>query len=529
MISSQTYSHFQKWFYRLLPLLMFLFGFWYFSLRILGVDLAYIPGDLGDSRFINYILEHGYQWMSGTVNDFWNAPFMHPYPNVIAISDNMLGTMPIYSFFRSIGFQRETAYQLWWLMICALNYWSAYFVSKKWTKRNEIAVLVAFIFAFSIFNLGQMEYMQMIIRFMVPITIYNAAKLVETGSLKNFLFLLIGLVYQFYSVIYTGFFLFYFTLGFIILYALITKRYLFFKPLFQKSKVFYTLGITVTSIFLLVILFLPYWNISDVTGFKLFDEVKWTLPTWKSYLLPSPVSVPWHFLTMSFYSALDNWWVHISFPGMIPLLTIIAQPFLWIYWKVKKRTPSKLLLTLSITTFLVFLFFLRTENGLSLYALIFKLPGMNSMRVLNRFIHVGLFFALIALAFGILNRSKKWVLLLLLLAIIDNSFRASGVRRTEKSEIVQRRIQTAGMIKNFIRKDQTSFVILPGENQKVLEIHLDAMITSQMIGVPTINAYTSSSPVEYGEFFQFATEPALENWLNLNNIDPSTVFVLKYQ
>jgi hypothetical protein len=40
-----------------------------------------IPGDLGDSRFNMYVLEHGYRWLTGLDASFWSAPFFYPFTN----------------------------------------------------------------------------------------------------------------------------------------------------------------------------------------------------------------------------------------------------------------------------------------------------------------------------------------------------------------------------------------------------------------------------------------------------------------
>ena len=200
--------------YKLSPLVAFVFGIWYFCIRLLGYQLEYIPGDLGDSRFINYLLEHGYQWLKGDVDSFWDGGFMYPFKNAIALSDNMIGTLPIYSIWRVLGFSNETAYQLWWMSICSLNYWISYIVFKKWFSRADIAVVLAWIFAFTLFNLGQLNYMQMIIRFAVPLAFYAAYKLVNTPSLKYLTLYSFAIIFQFYCVIYTGFYLFYFFVAF---------------------------------------------------------------------------------------------------------------------------------------------------------------------------------------------------------------------------------------------------------------------------------------------------------------------------
>jgi len=188
-----------------MPLWAFIIGIWYFCIRILGYDLEYIPGDLGDSRFINFLLENGHQWINSGFNSFWEGGFMYPFENSIALSDTMLGTLPVYTIWRWFEFSPETSYQLWWISICILNYWCAYYVFKKWSGHPYIALILAWIFAFSIFNIGQLVFMQMIVRFMVPIAFYAAYQIVRTPSLKFLAIYCLSIVFQFYCVPYTGF------------------------------------------------------------------------------------------------------------------------------------------------------------------------------------------------------------------------------------------------------------------------------------------------------------------------------------
>jgi len=110
----------------IIPVALFLWGMWSLPYALLNPDHALIPGDLGDARFNNYVLEHFHQYVGGGVESFWDAPFMHPEENVIARSDNLLGTAPIYDAFRRLGWDRENAFQLWILVLFALNYWGAF-------------------------------------------------------------------------------------------------------------------------------------------------------------------------------------------------------------------------------------------------------------------------------------------------------------------------------------------------------------------------------------------------------------------
>ena len=55
----------------------------------IGWGLEYLPGDLGDTRFNLFVLEHGKQFLLGEVQQYWSAGFMHPEPEVITLSDNL--------------------------------------------------------------------------------------------------------------------------------------------------------------------------------------------------------------------------------------------------------------------------------------------------------------------------------------------------------------------------------------------------------------------------------------------------------
>ena len=79
---------------------VFLVFLYFIVIRPLGYDLSFVPGDLGDSRFNMYVLEHFYRYIGGVQKDFWSAPFFYPFPYTMAFSENHIGTGIIYSFFR---------------------------------------------------------------------------------------------------------------------------------------------------------------------------------------------------------------------------------------------------------------------------------------------------------------------------------------------------------------------------------------------------------------------------------------------
>ena len=515
-----------KLLYKWSPLIAFVIGIWYFCLRILGYDFEYIPGDLGDSRFINFLLEHGHRWVSGELPDFWDGQFMYPFKNTIALSDGMLGTLPIYSLFRLLNFSPETAYQLWWLCVCCLNYWISYLVFKKWFGRNDVAVVLAYVFAFSIFNLGQLGYTQMSIRFMVPVVFYAAHKMVVSPALSYLSMYCCALVVQFYSVAYTGFYLLYFSILFMLILCFLNKSWSDLRYYFKKEKLIYTVLIFFVSGITLLWYLLPYQNMSDTVGLRLYREVLVNLPLWHSYLFPHNSSLTWRFLFDLTKPEVKEWWLHMLFTGIIPFTVIILSPLYLVYARYKKIQISVLLKSLIITSIVITLLHLRTENGWSFYALIFKLPGIKSMRVLTRFMNVELFILLLLFGYFLTKIQTKYLPLFFLLVVTDNLFLPERTPREKKEELIKRK---EVVIKEIQKYDLTKIkaVAYVNTTQPIYVTHLDAMLATQNLGLKTVNGYSSYCPDDFRDFFLQGTEEGVLKWAVLNKLRTEEILLLK--
>lgn len=509
-------------------------GLCLFNLRITGFELTYIPGDSGDARFINYLLEHGYLSFSGQ-HAFWDAPFMYPQPHVLAFSDNMLGTLPVYSLFRLMGSDRETAYQLWWMSISLLNFAACYFVLFKLCRKPLPAALGAFIFAFGLFNQSQMSFLQMNIRFGVPLILYYAWLSITQPALKNYLLYCLWMIVQFYCIIYTGFLAFYLSLFFMAVTLMVYRKKEIFRFYFRGKNLVYFTCITIATATLLYLLLKPYIEISEITGLRMFREVVPTLPMAGSWFFSHESAYTWSFLSGHLKNDFPEWQLHYIFPGILPLIAFLWGGIYLLRQRIKKQKTDRLLLVFFIATLTTFLLFLRTSSGYTLYALIFKLPGMNSLRVLSRVIHVELFMMLALFAllvtygFERLKKQKQYIAaaLLVLAVLADNAFDAEKSLRTDKTTLRMRTEKVVEMIKADNKNGKKTMALVCNSGQAAYLTHLDAMMAAQELQMNCINGYTSYCPDDYGPFFLNANGKGLELWISKRKIDTAGVLVIR--
>ena len=116
---------------------------------------------------------------------------MYPDKRTLTYSDNLLGTLPLYIFFRLLSFDRETSFQLWFLLICALNFISAFLCFKKLKFNLYLSAIGAYIFAFSLTFIAQIGHVQMIAIFCIPWIFYYLIRFFNSWDAKHLGFLVL--------------------------------------------------------------------------------------------------------------------------------------------------------------------------------------------------------------------------------------------------------------------------------------------------------------------------------------------------
>lgn len=147
-----------------------------------------IQNDPGDSRLNNYILEHGFRWLTGDPGhaSFWNPPFFYPQMNVGAYTDIHLGTAPIYGWWRVLGFHPDTSFQLWMLTVMSLNFLGAYLWLQRglrpWVRLQPFAASAgAFVFAYASSRVAQIGHQQMLPHFYTIAALYALTRILSAA------------------------------------------------------------------------------------------------------------------------------------------------------------------------------------------------------------------------------------------------------------------------------------------------------------------------------------------------------------
>lgn len=495
----------------LIIIVIFLIGFWLIATQPLGFKLERLPGNLGDTRFNNYILEHDYRWITRDDPSLWDAPFFYPYQQTLAFSDNHLGSMIFYAFFRCLGLYRETAFQAWYLLSYLLNFAAATIVMKKINLKPLAIGIGAFLFTFSLPVLAREGHGQLSYRFCIPLACYSFWLFSQKPKLKLLALTLLWLVWQFYLSIYLGYFL---SLLLTVIaiglpfyqYRSIIKCLRYWpcliinawKSIKVKPDIFYLFSIF--SLFLaLIYLFQPYISASKTYNLtRSWQEVSQILPRPQSYFI-SDGSILWGSFSNHVANIENYRWEHQLFVG-ISAFTLLTLGTIWRF-----QSPYRKMAFLFLNAAAILVLLTIKIDSFSIYKIIWTLPGVNSIRAVSRIILVllwpiALFIsieldALLRLNNQVFNYSIIGIIFLSLMIIESALFNHVTF---SKAEAYSRILTLREQIPSNLPEDPVLFVWNPNSS-KWYFTELDAMMLSQDLGWPVLNGYSGNTIKGYGQ------------------------------
>jgi|GEM_PF-328215 len=485
------------------PLALLAFGFVFITLHQSDY-LRAVPGNMGDARFNNVVLEHLFLWFSGKEQGLWSPGFFFPYPGTLTFSDNHFGTAAVYILMRLFGLDPEAAFIGWYTVAAPLNYVCCYYTLRKLGISQRGSAVGAFVFTFALNVSARHGHAQLAYRFAIPLAMLAWQRFVEKANIKHLAILAAWVTVQFYGSIYLGYFLLLligatFVAQFVIgqitsgadrpVNALISAA----RAAVGKRAIGSVLAIVACGI-ALIVLFYPYMHYSRLYGFSRgYAEIESMLPRPSSYLL-SDGSYLWGGFDKHIDGIPMRWEHQMFFGASTCLLAAVAV----------LRKPSRMALTALVSLLLVTIVTLDVR-GHSLYSLIAHLPLANAIRAVTRIGLVMIFpVALMAgMGFDRLTATNSrslasLVAALALVAFMLVEYTAYYTERMPIKELRDRYTSLESRVPSNLKEDAILYLPL-ASNEPYYYSEIDGIRLSQALHRNTINGYSGNAPVGFND------------------------------
>jgi hypothetical protein len=460
---------------------------------------ASLQADPGDTLLNGYILEHSWQWLTRPdyVGSYWSPAFFHPQKLVLAYSENLLGTAPLYWLLR-LAVPALTAYQLWMMLITALTYVSFAAVLRRLGVGHLLAAVGGFVFAFGSPRLIHIGHQQLLPHLFAPWAVLAGWTFLNRPTVAIFA----GLLAASYAQLLAGIYLGWFTLFGLAVFAavtLIADRELW-QPLVEFGRRRWPAVLALVAVWagLVVLLLAPYGEANR--GFhRPYDEVRALTPVPTDWLSPTALSV-WHGWLPK--SGVGELWL---FVGFVPLV---------IAWCGFGGPPGQVRLrTACLVTALVLVVLATRYGGLWTWKPIYRwVPGGQAIRAVGRIVFTVELFALMGGLVGLGNLLRRARFgdaiagLILAVAIWEQL----PVRSPQSFAIApwQERVNR---VREQMVPGTPSYVDLP-PGRPYWESQLIAMWAGLEANVPVVNGYSGRYPAGYPDWTRSMTDDELRVW-----------------
>jgi hypothetical protein len=478
---------------------------WPLGCWVLGLATAFYPtllsgfakvqGDLGDSRLVNFVLEHGYRWLTAKplAESLSSPPIFHPARGTAFYTDLMLGFAPLYWPWRWLGATPETAYQLWMILCWSLNFLACYLLLRRGLRSTELGAAVgAFLFAFASARMANIVHLQLVPQFFLLATLIAAVELLRTAenehnSLRSRLMIGVlfgGLLLQLVSSVYP--LVFFTAAAAAALAAALARR--------QDRRALAALllrhwptlaAAAAIALVLAAPVILRYWRTADELGFRPYAVGK--LPRPLSWLLMGKLNLVYGWLHELPALAWAGRSPHHNGVGLLSLAAAVIG-----LWQGRRNRLVQLVL---IGTAALFLLTLRMPGDWSLWQWAREiLPGAAALRAVARVGMMGLVPAAIGIAIfsdRLAERRGRWLVALLALLVAAEQLHRPW---TYDKAAVERRIEATAAL---VPADADGFLLVTSGETVDPHVHDVAAWTALAAGVPTVNGRSGNRPQEW--------------------------------
>jgi F5/8 type C domain-containing protein len=140
-----------------------------------------IPHDLGDPVLNTWLLWWSSKQLPLTAA-WWNAPMFFPAPDVMALSELLIGLLPITVVVQWLTHNPSAAYNVAFLLSFPLCGLAAYALALELTERRDASLLAGLAFAFAPYRMGQLAHLQMLSYYWAPVALVGLHRYLRTDD-----------------------------------------------------------------------------------------------------------------------------------------------------------------------------------------------------------------------------------------------------------------------------------------------------------------------------------------------------------
>ncbi len=496
-----------------IAVMMCLAGLWFLLGQLVAGHFKVVPGDLGDSRFNAIVLEHGFRYLRG---DAWHHPYwsprwsFFPHKNVLAYSDNLLGTLPLYVILRVFGLSELSALNAWLVVISIANYIAMYLLLRAVSLSRIGAALGGFLFAFAMPRGEQLNHLQLFPQFFTPLCFLC---LVKMRSLRPWTVwaTFSCVVLQLYAAVYLGWFLaLALGIGATVMLAMCLISTEFRHALRDGLKQLWVhlIAALVVSIVALLPMGIHYARAQAEVGPRKYDEIREMLPRMGSYFLPADYTFVYRWM-LKIKANIPVAHEQAMFAGYLALICVIL-----LLCSICKRTKYNtgdwwkyVFVAIWLTTVTSTLWI----NG-SLWGYLHRVvPGGGAIRAVSRIVLLQLLplGAAVAWVATWLEKRSGWAVAALFATLIV--FENSGLARYHFA--IRRHYVRVSRIQSELARKECAKFLVAGKDE-AYKIQLDAMWASLQSKIPTINGLSGNAPPKWPlENLKDVRETEVRVWL----------------
>lgn len=456
-------------------------------------DLQRIQTDEGDTRLVNYILEHSYRWamFSLPIGGLWSPPIFYPAPNVGAYTDILLGVAPYYWPWRWLGLPPDTAYQFWMMLVVALDFAAMFALLRRGFSLSAFPSAVgAYLFSFGSPRITDTGHQQLLSEFYSVAAVYALLRVFspDAGKRKRLWIaaFFAAVVLELWSGFYLGWFLVFLT-TLALIWAIARPEYRAdLRQLWKEHRRAIVLC-SFLSLFALLPMAGPYLQALAESGPRCYQDVRDGQPRIASWICVPPEH--WLYGRLIGDASLFRHLSGLNEQRMGVGFITLAMALVGLWWGRRERS-SRLLFFVFVTAVIGATF--HPIGQFVWNAVYHAFPGASAIRAVAR-IGIPL---LLPLGLGVAlflermrSRWPAWALALCGLAVAAEQGVTTGAYPKQAP-----RLRVAAIAARVTPGSQAFFCSSSGVGGYIAGDQLDAMWAQLSTGVPTLNGYSGNAP-----------------------------------